>query len=95
MVFVSLDKDAESFDATRANMPWPALPFGGTRAALLAELFLCCGSLFFFVCLLSSSKSLRLSSSHLINFLSFQMKTANSFSEDIGSLVLPLLGFLK
>lgn len=39
LVFVSLDKDERSFDEMRSAMPWPALPFGGTRAALLAEAF--------------------------------------------------------
>ena len=39
VVFVSLDKSADDFDATRATMPWPALPHSGTRSALLAELF--------------------------------------------------------
>jgi nucleoredoxin len=39
LVFVSLDKDITSFEAIRAGMAWPALPFGGTRAALLAEAF--------------------------------------------------------
>ena len=39
IVFVSLDKDDTTFNETRANMPWPSLPFGGTRSALLAEAF--------------------------------------------------------
>ena len=38
-MFVSLDKDRAAFEATRRSMPWPALPFGGTRATMLAELF--------------------------------------------------------
>ena len=39
LVFVSLDRSAAEFEATRANMPWPSLPYGGTRPSLLAECF--------------------------------------------------------
>ena len=39
IVYVSQDASEAEFDQYRAAMPWPALPFGGTRAALLAEAF--------------------------------------------------------
>jgi nucleoredoxin len=37
--FVTLDKNEQDFNAMRTEMPWPALPFGGTRHALLASAF--------------------------------------------------------
>ena len=39
IVYISLDKEEAAFNTARAKMPWPALPFGGVRAALLAEAF--------------------------------------------------------
>ena len=39
IIYISLDKEASAFEGAHAGMPWPALPFGGTRAALLAELY--------------------------------------------------------
>ena len=39
VVFVSLDNSEEEYDAYRAKMPFPALPFGGKRPAGLSELF--------------------------------------------------------
>lgn len=39
LVYVSQDGSEEEYNAYRASMPWPALPYGGSLPALLAEIF--------------------------------------------------------
>ena len=39
IVFVSQDGSETEFDQYRSSMPWPAMPFGGSLPAILAQAF--------------------------------------------------------